>query len=440
MKIALIGGGSALWASRLVADMSSNETLQGATVILQDIDATTLEISSRACRRMVAELKSHLKIITTLERPEALYDADFVILCVSIGGLAARENDLEIPARYGVYQSVGDTVGPGGLARGLRHIPFAVQLAHEMEESCPNAWLLNLSNPLTTICRSIIRASKIRTVGFCHQAESFCRRHLAPLFQVPEDRISFDAVGINHLPVISRLSIGKKDGFSLLRNWLTEHSAFEFIDQHESDVHDVFKDRLAVKLSLFEEQGILFGAADRHIAEFFPGFLTDSTERGKRYGVVLTTIEHRKELARQWQTKSEQFIQGGQVEEFVRPARELAPLMAALTGGPAGRFVVNVPNEGQIENLPRGAVVECMADVDSRGIRALPLGKLPARVHEVIAPHVIRQEFIVEAALTGDYDIALAALATDPLIPHPRVVKPLFEELVAANDEFMFDV
>ena len=440
MKIALIGGGSALWASRLVADICSNETLQGANVILQDIDATTLDTSSRACQRMVAELRSDLHITTTLDRNEALYDADFVILCVSIGGLAAREKDLEIPARYGIYQSVGDTVGPGGLARGLRHIPFAVQLAHEMEELCPNAWLLNLSNPLTTICRSIVRTSTIRTLGFCHQAESFCRRYLAPLLQVPEDRLSFDVVGINHLPVISRLRIGNEDGFSLLRDWFTGHSAFEFIDQHDSDVHDVFKDRLTIKLSLFEKCGLLFGAADRHVAEFFPGFLTGSTQYGGQYGVVLTTIEHRKTLARQWQTTFEQFIQGGPAKEFVRPAKELAPLMAALAGGPVGRFVVNLPNQGQVENLPRGAILECMADVDARGVRPLPLGKLPPKIHAVIAPHVMRQEYIVEAALTGNRDLARAALATDPLIPDISVARPLCEDLFAANDEFMPDV
>jgi len=143
MKIAFIGGGSVWWTPTLVTDMALTDALAGATLVLHDIDTGALELLALASKRIVAQVGGSLWVATTTDRVEALRDADFVILCVSIGGLAAMRNDLQIPKRYGVYQSVGDTVGPGGLARGLRHIPFAVQVAREMEQLCPDAWLLD---------------------------------------------------------------------------------------------------------------------------------------------------------------------------------------------------------------------------------------------------------------------------------------------------------
>jgi alpha-galactosidase len=373
-----------------------------------------------------------LYITATTDRAEALRDADFVVLCVSIGGLAAMRNDLEIPERYGIYQPVGDTVGPGGLARGLRHIPFAIQVAHEMERVCPNAWLLNLTTPMATICRAVTRATGIRTVGLCHEVTGL-RHQLAGLFEAPVETIALDIAGINHLPVVLHCTVGGRDGLQILRGWLAEHGPLALVgDLEVSTVFDVFIDRLGVKLTLFEQLGVLFGAGDRHVAEFFPGFLTEASERGRRYGVVLTTVDHREEMARLRRAQVEYLAAGG-CGEHRRSEEQLAPMMAALAGGPAGRFVVNVPNRGQVDNLPHDAVVECMAEVDPLGVRPLSVGALPLAAYTVIASHVARQELIVEAALTGQREPALAALATDPLVPDPATVEPMLEELLAAN-------
>jgi len=345
-------------------------------------------------------------------------------------------NDLEIPERYGVYQSVGDTVGPGGLARGLRHIPFAVQVAREMEKRCPNAWMLNVTNPMTTICRGITRATGIRTIGLCHEVTDV-RDHLASLFNVPVETITLEVAGINHLPAILHFDVDGRDGMGMLRGWLREHGPFANVGQVElNTVFDVFIDRLAVKMTLFEQLGVLFGAGDRHVAEFFPNFLTEATEHGRRYGILLTNVNQREEMARLRRIQIEHFVNG--VPENLRHSKEqLAPVMAALAGGPPGRFIVDVPNRGQIDNLPRDAVVECIADVDTLGVRPLAVGPLPHPVYAVIAPHVARQELIVESALTGRREPALAALATDPLVRDPTTVEPMLDELLAANAEYV---
>ncbi len=434
MKIAFIGGGSVQWAPKIVTDLALSETFAGAELVLHDIDADALQLLTRACKRIVAQVGS-LQVTATLDRASALRGADYVILCVAIGGLSAARNDVEIPERYGIYQSVGDTVGPGGLARGLRHIPFAVQVAREMEQLCPAAWMLNLTNPMTTICRGMTRATGIRTIGLCHEVTGVSH-HLAGLFGVPVETITLQVAGINHLPVILRCDAGGYDGLDILRAWLAEHGPFAHVGPLDlGSVFDVFIDRLAVKLTLFEQIGVLFGAGDRHVAEFIPGFLTDASERGRRYGVVLTTVDQREEMARLRRAQVERFV-GGQPEELQRSTEQLVPVMAALAGGPAGKFIVNVPNQGQIDNLPREAVVECIAEVSSLGVRPLAAGSLPHAAYAVIAPHVARQELVVEAALTNRREPALAALATDPLVRDPATVELLLDELLEANAAF----
>ena len=435
-KIAFIGGGSVHWTPTLVPDMVLNETLAGADLVLHDIDADALESLKRACECIVEQVDGNLNLTITTDRTEALRDADFVILCVGIGGLAAMRNDLEIPERYGIYQAVGDTVGPGGLARGLRHIPFAVQVAREMECLCPAAWMLNVTNPMTTICRGITRATAIRTIGLCHEVTGVSQ-YLAALFDVPVDAVTLDVAGINHLPVILRFDADGQDGMELLRGWLAEHGAFGSVGEVEvNTVFDVFIDRLAVKLTLFEQLGVLFGAGDRHVAEFFPGFLTEASEWGKRYGVVLTSVDQRAEMVRLRRVQIEYLLNAG-AETLRHSDEQLAQVLAALAGGPSGRFIVNVPNQGQIDNLPRDAVVECIAEIDALGVRPLAVGALPYPAYAAIAPHVARQELIVEAALTGRREPALAALATDPLVRDPAIVAPMLDELLAANAAFI---
>ena len=430
IKITLIGGGSVQWTPTLTTDIALTKPLAGARLVLHDINAQALAFMTPVCQRIVEQAEGDLHVSATTDRAEALQDADFVILCVGIGGLDAMRNDLEIPERYGTYQSVGDTVGPGGLARGLRHIPFAIQIAQEMEQLCPDAWLLNLTNPMTTICRGVTRATSIRTIGLCHEVTDVCN-YLAGLFGVPAKSITLDVAGINHLPVILRWTAGERDGMDILHQWLTGHDPLEFVGQVElNTVFDVFIDRFAVKLTLFQQLGVLFGSGDRHVAEFLPGFLTEESDRGRRYGILLTTVDHRKEMANLRRVQAEYFAPRMSEEQ-------LAPLIAALVGGPAGQFVVNVPNQGQVDNLPRDAVVECMAHVDALGVRPIAVGPLPHPAYAAIAGHIARQELIVEAALTGRREPALAALATDPLVRDPATVAPMLDALLEANEKVM---
>lgn len=210
---------------------------------------------------------------------------------------------------------------------------------------------------------------------------------------------------------------------------------FEFVGDHDDDIWNIFKDRLAVKLSLFEKLGVLFGAGDRHVAEFFSSFLNEETDRGGRYGVVLTTVDHREMLAAYRRTRIEAFVDGA-VEEMKMSNEQMAPVMAALSGGPPARCFVNIPNQGQISNLPANVTVECVAEIDSLGVRPISVGALPYPAYSVVSSHVARQELIVEAALTGHRASALAALTTDPLLRDLETAGPMLDDLLAANASF----
>jgi alpha-galactosidase len=434
-QITFIGGGSVQWIPDLINDIALTPTLAQAHIVLQDIDPGALQRMLPVARRIIQQCGAQMRVSATLDRQKALRQADFVVLCVSVGGLQAMRGDLEIPLKYGIHQSVGDTVGPGGLARGLRHIPFAVQVVQEMEELCPQAWLLNLTNPMTVICRAVSKATSVRVIGLCHEAAGV-RAQLAGLLKAPLEKVTIKVAGVNHLPVVVDFRVGERDGMVLLREYLAQHDLFASIDRSPmTSAYQVFYDQLALKLELFKETGILYGAGDRHIAEFFSGLLTEETQLGMRYGIRLTTVDHRLEMMRTNRDSLADFTPKRAVS-----SEQLAPVMASLLGGPAGCYVVNIPNDGQIDNLPRQAVVECMAYVDQTGVWPLTLGGLPEPAQSIVAGHIQRQEWIVEAGLTGQLQWGRKALVADPLvIDRAENSDALFAELMQANKRTLED-
>ena len=262
------------------------------------------------------------------------------------------------------------------------------------------------------------------------------RGRLAEVLEIPKSEISFSVSGINHLPILNNLIITGRNGKQVLRGWIAKNGLYALTNVRLNTIRDIFHDRLAVKLALFESLDVVFGAGDRHLAEFFPGFLTEAAEFGGKYGLILTTIEQRQELMDQRRRDLESYV-SGESREWVKSEEQLAPLMASLLGGPTGEFVINIPNPGQIPSLPHDVVVECSATVDDKGVHPHSLGEIPSAVKGVIVGHIACQELIVEAALTGERQPALAALATDPLVTDPTSAGPMLDEFMRANAKFM---
>ena len=433
-RVCIVGGGSYNWTPTLLGDIAAVPGIAG-TVVLHDVDPVAVEEMGRVGGRLMEAAGADVAVEATTDLAAGLRGAEFVVLTITTGGLEAMRHDLELPLRYGIHQSVGDTVGPGGLSRALRNIPVVVEIAREMERVCPDAWLLNLTNPLTTLTRAVTKETRIKAVGLCHELAGV-RRTLMRLFDAAADEIEVTVAGVNHLIWLLAVSVRGEDGLRLLREHLARRGEIPVSPVGEA-FGASFQDRWGVKLAMFEAYGVLPAAGDRHVAEFFPFFLTERTNGGADYGVLPTPIEQRYEIARKSRARVRAWLDGEDPLPTGRSQEQVADVIAAVANGRSYRTVVNLPNRGQIDNVAREAVVETMGIVGPTGAHGVAVGALPPGVLGTVQPHVTNQEMIVEAALTGDRRLALQALLGDPLVRDLETAPRLLDELLRANAAYL---
>jgi alpha-galactosidase/6-phospho-beta-glucosidase family protein len=262
------------------------------------------------------------------------------------------------------------------------------------------------------------------------------RRTLREMFAATNDEIEMRVAGVNHLIWLLDLKIRGEDGIQMVRDYARSGRAIP-LKATSGGVLPPFQDRWGVKLALLERFGLLPAAGDRHVAEFFPSFLTEQSRAGEDYGVLLTTIAHREQLARNAQAEVRAWRDGAKPLPLERSEEHVADIIAAIANGRPLYTVVNLPNRGQIDNLPREAVVETMGVVGATGAYGVSVGALPPGVLNTIHPHVLNQELTVEAALTGDKSLALQALSNDPLVRDFRVAPQLLDELLQAHAQYL---
>jgi alpha-galactosidase len=443
-RIVIVGGGSTHWTPRLLTDFANTPSLRDVSVVLTDINEASLPSMLRIARHISASRHIAMEVTATTDLAAALDGATFVITALSVGGLTSMAHDLEIPARYGLRQPVGDSVGPGGISRALRSVPVMLSIAREIERRAPDALLLNVSNPLTALCRAVSAHTGVRTVGLCNELVGL-QFWLSLVFDVDMRQIDPVVAGVNHLPLVTGLRIGTEDGFSMLRDvldhperlegepvWMAPppashwHRTDPSRDWTKADI--VANNR--VKLEIFRHFGVLPGSADTHVAEFFPWFVTAASDQGRSWGV------HHYGLAGHAQDKADDGVfaagleAGGEVPPW--PSGELvAPLVDGIVTGAPRSLPVNLPNAGQVTDLPTGVVVECMGTVDAQGVRARDTASAGAAA-EHLRRVVASQELTVAAAVAGDRGLVLQAMAADPAagtLP--------WEHLVAMTDELL---
>ncbi len=425
-KVTVVGGGSFLWGPTLARDLMVEPRLAGSELWLHDIAPAPLELVARYAEKVRAAADTGWSVHPTRELAPALDGADVVVLSITTGGLPAMRHDLEIPLQYGIAQPVGDTVGPGGLLRALRNIPVVLDLARQMEARCPRAVLINLTNPMTTLCRAVTKHTGIRTIGVCHEWPN-CALGLRIWLGLgsPTD-VQATVAGINHLIFALDLRIEGQDGFARIR---------------EEVARNGIPENLAVKFDQLQRTGALPVAGDRHVAEFFPDYLTPATDYGKTWGVELTTIPDRErwyeEGTSDWEITGRRATErAATTDEPVKlypSIEDIAQIAADLAESTGGTHIVNLPNTGQIANLPAGAVVETFATITPDADIPDQIGALPPPVLQALEPHVRNQERIVDAAVQGDRDLALAVLRDDPLVRDPDTAEPMLEEMLAAT-------
>ncbi|MFH0964982.1 MAG: hypothetical protein V2A58_13360 [Planctomycetota bacterium] len=439
-KIAMVGGGSVNWGPGLVRDILSVDELASAEIRLLDLDRKAAELVAEVGRRCARQWGLGVRFTATTDTQRALDGADAVIITISTGGLDAMTHDLGIPEAYAIFQTVGDTVGPGGWARGLRNIPVFVGLAREISRCCPRAAVLNYTNPMGTLTKTLALLTKQPVVGLCHGLFE-CYHHLMKIFKLDrEEEIRARYCGINHFFWILDFTVRGKPGYRALARKLAGGKRLDdLLREAYVDEAGHSSPRRLVTSELFETFGYLPYFGDRHTCEFFGRYITGDKQELKKHHLHRTTIAERRRLRQRARATAERLARGKGELCRSRSRETAADIAAARWTGREFVDVMNLPNNGQVSNLPAGAVVETPGIASASGFSAVACGEMPSALVAVTMPHVVNQELIVEAGIEGDLGKAFAALVNDPACSHLSVaqVKDMGRKLLEAHRQYL---
>ncbi|GGJ02652.1 alpha-glucosidase/alpha-galactosidase [Alicyclobacillus cellulosilyticus] len=425
VKIVVIGAGSVSFGPGSLRDAMQMPELRGSQLILVDVDETNLELMTRLARRMNDEAGTGLIIEGTTDRRRALPEADFVITSVAVRRDELWRLDWEIPRRHGIRQVLGENGGPGGLSHALRNIPIILDICRDMEELCPNAYLINFSNPESRICMAVSKYTSIRTVGLCHGV-FMGRDRVAEILGRRGEDLDVKAAGVNHL--VWLLDI---------RDRHTGEDLYPLLREKEAalppDAPGIFgPDPLS--RAMFRHFGYWPAPTDDHIGEYLP------------YAWELTGLEGYDFAAadrhRKWTWERIRRMAAGEEplgDLLTKPSGELAfPIIRAITEN-RNEYVlaVNIPNRGCITNLPSDAIVEVPALVSGFGVQGLTMGDLPPGIAALCSAQVHVQRLAVEAAVHGDRRLAMQALLVDPVVDSISAAEKTLAELLDVHAPYL---
>lgn len=446
LKIAYLGGGSREWARKLMMDLALCPELTGEIALFDiDVEAAQLNMQLGNWLQGLPGVVSHWNYRVATSLADALPGADFVIISIQPGTLEVMADEIAIAERYGLYYPVGDTTGAPGLVRGLRSATIYTVFAEAIARHCPQAWIINYTNPMAICTRALTRVEpRLKVFGCCHEVFSTQRmlaRIAGEYLEVetpPRSEVQVNVLGINHFTWVDKASWQGTDLLEILSQHIAKPGTLRTYTQQEVESwNDWFHCEDQVKFALFQRFTILAAAGDRHLVEFMPGY-NYSPESLFKWGVIRTPVSWR--IAR-WQDapqKTRELISGKTPFELRSSNEEGVAQIKALTG--LGDFVtnVNLPNLGQISNLPHGAIVETNVFFRQNEIRPLSAGALPAGLSSLIQRHSINQELIVDAALNRDKELAFQAVFNDPSSSLPIDASwEMFNQMLYASREFL---
>lgn len=450
VKIAYIGGGSRGWAWTFMTDLSMDDSLSG-TIRLYDIDQEAAHHNEIIGKKLTDRNDTLGKwdYVTCGSLEEALTGCDFIVISILPGTFDEMASDVHLPERLGIYQSVGDTAGPGGIIRALRTLPMYVEIAEAIKNYAPDAWVINYTNPMTLCVKMLYHVfPEIKAFGCCHEVfgtqkvlKGICEETFG-LTDVNRHDIFVNVLGINHFTWFDQASYKGIDLFPVYQDYIDKHTAEGYEEPDKNWANSSFNCAHRVKFDLFNRFGLIAAAGDRHLAEFMPGdeYLKDpQTVEGWKFG--LTTVEWRKNDLNKRLSKSQRLAAGEEAIELKPSGEEGILLIKALCGLDRVVSNVNIPNSGlQIPNLPAGAVVETNAVFSRDSIKPLIAGELPAQLLELITPHVANHEMVLEAALTCNRELVYQAFLNDPLVKgraSEADVRTLADDMIANTMEYL---
>ena len=416
-KIVIVGGGSVGWVPQIVKDMLLTESLRGAAFVLYDINRKASDLTKAFLDKLTAKAGIRASIVSTDDRARALKGADYVIITISTGGLRSMAHDVAIPEDYGIYHTVGDTSGPGGWARFIRNFDVFVSLAVAVNRHARGAVVLNYSNPMSTLTDVLSRLCEGPVVGLCHglfENLEFIKRFYG---LESEDEIAVKYAGLNHFFWVTEARAGKRDVIADLNRRLRKQSLTDLLKTVYDDPHGHRSNR-ELATELFRLTDVMPYLGDRHTCEFLSPYIT-SRKNMRRYRIERTSAAERQHGFAARREKLKRMIRG-EIEPwyFDRSRETAADIIAAHLEGKVFIDVGNLPNTGQVDNLPHGVVVETAVRVDRTGFTPIMFGSLPDVVAGMVDPCARVFLMVVDACFTRDRKLAMQALRLDPLCSH----------------------
>lgn len=425
IKIAYIGGGSKLWARSFMQDLALAEGICGE-VALYDIDREAAIRNQKIATRIQKKPEAVSKFVYTVadDLQSCLQGADFVLISILPGTFQQMRSDVHAPEQYGIYQPVGDTVGPGGILRAMRTVPIYEGFAKAIEENCPDAWVLNLTNPMSACVKSLYDTFPgIKAFGCCHEVfhtQNFLCCVLKELRGIQAHRtdIYTDASGVNHFTWITEAKYGDIDLLALLPEFMDKFYEAGYYENGPADAwqSNPFAYGNRVKMALYRRYGALAAAGDRHLVEFLNNnWFLQSPETAAHWHFGLTTVDYREENQRK-QIADSIAMANGDLEISLAPSgEELVSLLQAILGLKTVVSNVNMPNQGQMPELPMGAIVETNCVFTNGLVKPVTARKLPAGALALVQRNCANIELTCEGIRERDLDKLLAAFMNQPL-------------------------
>lgn len=445
-KIVLIGAGSAMFTQGLVADLILSPDLGPYELGLVDIDNDALKAAVGLSQKLVEAKSANIVISGSVDRRDLLPDADVVLTTIGVGGRRAWEQDVFIPRKYGIYQPVGDSVMPGGISRAMRMIPALVDIANDVKALCPDALFFNYSNPMTSNCMAIQRATGVNVIGLCHGAFRV-ERQIAHILGAPPEEFSSIAVGLNHLTFFYDLRWNgrnvKPELHALVEKQLAEGTVNQYAESGNTFPKEEKVANNPFSWTLYQAYGAYPSANDRHTVEFFPERFPQGSYYGKQLGIDAYSLEE----VIEWgdgiyadmhkQALGEKPLNPDLLNRRVGEHEQLLEMLRSIERDERKIFYANVVNNGAVPNLPDHAVLELPTVAMSGGMRAIHCADFPDTLAAIIQRKLSAVDLTVSAALTGNRDLFVEALLVDGAVTDRALATDLMEEMLQAQRPYL---
>ncbi len=440
-KIAFIGAGSFGFTRTVLKDVLSYPLLRDSEIVLMDIHAGRLEMAQKCCQRIIEAGGYPAKLRTTLDRREALSGADAVLVTILCGDTKIWQHDVLVPKKYGVDINVGDTRGPSGIFRALRTIPTMLDICKDMEELCPEAIMLNYTNPMAMLCHAMQRCSFINSTGLCHSVQGTAQM-LAEWVKVPFEELDYTCAGINHLSWYLELRHKNKDLYPKLKKAVSSKPEIYNAEQVRNEMF------LALGLYVTESSGhnSEYNWWFRKRPELIQQYCTDGSNWNP--GLHAYILNEYRKREKSWKKDFEEWVNNPDWD-IPEKAREMAQgtrheyasaIINAYLGGDMFKFNGNVANTGIIGNLPEGACVEVPILASRRKLAPLHVGDLPLPVLPLTQLSAVNEMMAVEASLSGDAELVYQSIANDPLtaaVLSLAEIKKMVGEMFSVNKKHL---